>query len=185
MRKTPFSSWVMAVLAGLVTALLACGGAEESGTGPEGPGGNRPPSGDLQTVTLFFPGTGELLVKEERRLPKGTPEEQIRAIVQALLEGPEAPEARPVLPGDTTVGGVYLGTAEVVYLDLHRTGNKPPPPMGSLQETLMIYSLVNSVVLNVQGVERLSLLWNGTQQESLAGHLSNGGPLEPRPQLAR
>ena len=93
------------------------------------------------------------------------------------------PGTRAVLPDDATIGGIYLGGGGVAYLDLHRPENKPPPPMGSLQETLLVYSLVNSVVLNVPAVERLSLLWNGNQRPSLAGHLDNAGPLAPRPQL--
>lgn len=173
-------------MAGLALGVLACaGGSEEVRGGPASPASRRPPPGELRAATLFFPGLGDQLVKEERSLATGTPEERIRAIILALLEGPTVPEARPALPDDTSIGGIYLGAGDVAYLDLHRPENKPPPPMGSLQETLMIYSLVNSVVLNIQGVERLSLLWNGAQHPSLAGHLSNGGPLEPRPRLAR
>jgi hypothetical protein len=46
-----------------------------------------------------------------------------------------------------------------------------------------VYSLVNSVALNVPAARRVALLWNGTQRQSFAGHLDTSRPLAPDPSL--
>ena len=48
---------------------------------------------------------------------------------------------------------------------------------GSKQELLVVYSLVGSVVRNVEGVERVGLLWNGNQGSTFAGHVDTTRPL--------
>lgn len=179
------SALAVAVAVAMTLGLLACGGGGAGKTGPDAESPMGGASGERLPATLFFPGAGRTLVKEERSLAAGAPEERAEAIVHALLEGPAGPEGQRALPEDATLAGVYLGAGGVLYLDLHRPESQPPPPMGSLQETLMIYSLVNSVALDIQEVKRVSLLWNGVQLSSLAGHLDNRGPLAPRPQLAR
>ncbi|MEM7357123.1 MAG: hypothetical protein AAF657_40285, partial [Acidobacteriota bacterium] len=52
-----------------------------------------------------------------------------------------------------------------------------PPASGSAREMLTIYSLVNSVLLNFEEVERLVLLWNGGQMRTFAGHMDTRRPL--------
>ncbi len=43
---------------------------------------------------------------------------------------------------------------------------------------LTVYSLVNTVLLNTEGAERLVLLWNGQQPMTFAGHLNTARPLK-------
>ena len=42
-----------------------------------------------------------------------------------------------------------------------------------------VYSLVDTVVANVPQIQRVALLWNGTQRETFSGHLDTSQPLVP------
>ncbi len=47
----------------------------------------------------------------------------------------------------------------------------------------MLYSLVNTVLLNTPEANRLVVLWNGRQPETFAGHIDTARPLAARPNL--
>jgi len=137
-----------------------------------------------EVVTLFFPGVERNLEEEERKITaKLFPEEKARRILQELVAGPQKEELYSPLPSEVEVRGAYAGREKILYVDLHRPENGPPPAAGSLKERLMVYSLVNSIVANVDGVERVALLWNGNQPASLSGHLDTGKPLPANPGL--
>ncbi|MEM1177907.1 MAG: GerMN domain-containing protein [Acidobacteriota bacterium] len=57
--------------------------------------------------------------------------------------------------------------------------------MGSKQELLTVYSVVNTVVLGSEEVERVVLMVDGKQPETLAGHVDLTRPLRPDPSWAR
>ena len=54
-----------------------------------------------------------------------------------------------------------------------------PPSAGSQSEMTSIYSLIDSVALNLDGAKSVVLLWNGSQLESFGGHLDTSRPLAP------
>jgi hypothetical protein len=148
------------------------------------PGDEATVSGPSLAATLYFPGGDRLLVPESREIPlRGSVELQVRSLVQELLAGPRGDGMAAPLPAGTQLSGVYLGADRVVYLDLRGEEGAPPPQSGSRQEMLRVYSLVNSVALNVPGVERVALLWNGQQLSSWAGHLDLSVPQQPNRNL--
>ena len=72
---------------------------------------------------------------------------------------------------------VQGGTA---YVDLRPAdGAGDPPPAGSNTELLRVYSLVHTLARNVPEIERVVLLWNGTQRAGFPGHVDTGHPLVP------
>ena len=132
---------------------------------------------DGVVADLYFPGRGGWLHAERREVPASDQAEaQIAALVTALIAGPDAAGLQPPLPESVTVESVYLMDGEVV-LDLASPEDRPPPS-GSEREMLTVYSLVNTVLLNTEGAERLVLLWNGRQPMTFAGHLNTARPLE-------
>jgi hypothetical protein len=68
-------------------------------------------------------------------------------------------------------------------VDLHAPGRDAPPAGGSREELVTVYSLVNSLALNVPAARRVVLLWNGSQRRSFAGHVDTSRPLAPDPSL--
>ncbi len=152
----------------------------------DGPGEGETPVDETETpileesfaANLFFPDGGFLLHGESRDLPVvETVEERIAALVEALLAGPSDDRFRAPLPADVSLRKVYIVGDTTVFLDLESAESGPPPASGSRRELLTVYSLVNTVLLNTQGLERVVLLWNGQQPTTFAGHLDTARPL--------
>jgi spore germination protein GerM len=177
----------------LLVVLLArgCGGEGRPGGSGETaePPGVVPGEGELQLpMDLYFPDARGRLEAVPRELAvPDDPTEQVRAVVAALLAGPPPGSglARP-LPSGVELAGVYLTPDGIAYLDLStREGEAAQAalPVGSREEMQIVYSLVDTVALNISEVRRVVLLWNGRQRETFAGHLDTSRPLAPNTDL--
>ncbi len=80
-------------------------------------------------------------------------------------------------PAEVKLGSVQLSADGIAYLDLRWDGHEDPPESGSTEEIQRVYSLVDSVALNVPEVNRVVLLWNGTQRLTFSGHLDTSRAL--------
>ena len=143
---------------------------------------------------LYFPADMGLRAERRNLVATDSPKERIRKIVQALLAGPSPAGApagsaangtnaarglvRPLPPG-VEIGAVELTLEGTAYLDLRWADHDEPPPGGSDAEMQAVYSLVDSVALNVPEAQRVVLLWNGTQRVTFSGHLDTSRPLLP------
>lgn len=131
-------------------------------------------------VELYFPGLGTTLGRERRDLAVADdPQQQLKALATALVEGPSAPALVAPLPAGVSVRGVSLGADGIVYVDLVSEDGSPPPAGGTTEERLRVYSLVNTLVLNVAEARSAVLLWNGSQPQTFSGHLNLSRPLVP------
>lgn len=174
---------VAALLLG--AALIATGGgacrrsAIPQGA-PAAPGSIAPASEITLPVDLYFPGNDCLLHAERREL-KATAEvrEQVRRIVDTLLAGPESPALFRPLPEGVTLAAVYLSADGVAYLDLRSQEQALPLSDGSCGEMQAVFSLVDTVALNIPEARQVVLLWNGVQPQSFSGHLDTTRPLLP------
>jgi hypothetical protein len=82
-------------------------------------------------------------------------------------------------PSEVKLGSVELSADGTAFVDLRWPNHDDPPESGSTEEIQRVYSLVDSVALNVPQVNRVVLLWNGTQRITFAGHLDTSRPLLP------
>jgi hypothetical protein len=161
---------------GLWWWLAGRGGRRAPGAGPEAVA----PTGPPVSFNLYFPADGGALRVEPRALPVSElPKDRIRAIVGALLAGPKAPGLARPFPEGVTLGPVELGANGIAYVDLRWQDHPDPPPGGSTEEIQRVYSVVNSIGLNVPQSAYVVLLWNGVQRETFAGHLDLSRPLAP------
>lgn len=168
------------VASGLV--VIGCGGNRPSGGKGEPSEATTvdvvPGGGDQEQVTLYFPGDDWFLVAEPRTLPRWeTPLAGARAVLTELLAGPTSEALRAPLPAEVTLGTTYIAADGRLYVDLVSTEHDRPPESGSLTEMLSVYSLVDSVVLNIPEIESVVLLWNGRQPETFGGHVDTSLPL--------
>ena len=90
-------------------------------------------------------------------------------VVVVVVGEPGQPGCVVVLGfGEVPPGGI------VVVEEPARAG---PPVSGSQTELLAVYSLVDTILLNVPEMEAVILLWNGRQLLTFAGHLDTSLPL--------
>jgi hypothetical protein len=143
------------------------GSVEETG-GPVAP---------VQFV-LYFPTDNGRLAGERRELQvTESPRDRARKIVNGLLAGPKAQNLYRPFPQGVRLGSVLL-VDDVIYLDLVWDRHPEPPSSGATEEIQRIYSLVDSICLNVPEVQRVALLWNGFQRVTF-GHLDLSQPMRP------
>ncbi|WP_319523727.1 GerMN domain-containing protein [uncultured Desulfosarcina sp.] len=133
--------------------------------------------GEKQVAHLYFADAKKpFLVGEERVLiDSGDPAVYARQIVQELINGP-AGGKWATIPRGTRLRSFFLledGTA-VVDFSNHFRKNHP----GSCRlEQLTLFSVVNSLVLNVPAIDRVKILIDGAETETLAGHVALEFPL--------
>jgi germination protein M len=137
--------------------------------------------GPSQTATLYFPALdGGNLLPENRSLTWADADvDRVRQVVLALAEGSHQGLSR-VLPPATTVRAVFLSPDGTAYVDL-ANDVRNEFPAGIQTETLAIYSLVNSITMNIPSVKRVQFLIQGQEVETLDGHADLTTAFAPDP----
>ncbi len=126
----------------------------------------------------------DYLIAETRPLPGGkAPEDFGKAIVQALERGPQEGLIRTI-PAGTRVRALYLAQGGTAVVDLSESISENHPG-GCKTEILTIYSLVNSLVLNIPEIESVKLLIGGREAMTLAGHVDLRFPFKANMLLIR
>jgi hypothetical protein len=130
------------------------------------------------TATLFYVAPdGQSLVTTMREVPLANgPVAQGREILLAQLENPQEPYISAI-PAGTTLRGFYVTDRTEAYVDLSREVASLHPG-GSFTELLTVYSIVNAVTTNLPAVERVQILVDGKEAETLAGHVDLRRPLQ-------
>ena len=137
------------------------------------------------TATLFYAATDdELLVPLRREVPLAEGlVAQGREILTAQLEA--APESyASAIPEGTTLRAFYVTENGDAFVDLSREVSSRHPG-GSSLELLTVYALVNAVTANLPTIQRVQILIDGRQAETLAGHIDLRRPLERNAVLER
>lgn len=142
-------------------------------------------SAQATPVHLYFSDKDNRFLMAEERVLKSPkdPEFFARSIVEALIKGPQLGLARTI-PAETAVRAVYLTPQGICYLDLTPAAAENHPG-GIKSELLSIYSIVNSLVLNVTEIEAVKILINGDESVTLAGHIDLQIPIKANMLLIR
>ena len=118
----------------------------------------------------FADQTSTYLVAEQRSIHYAPdPTELGRNIINTLLKGPQK-DLAPTIPSGTVLRAFYVDRNRTAYVDLSSAVQKNHPG-GSRSELMTIYSVVNSLVLNMPSIERVKILIDGGEAETLAGHI--------------
>jgi hypothetical protein len=131
----------------------------------------QPNNGTTQLATLYFPSVDEgKLVPESRAITWAQADpDRVRQIVLALAEGSHQGYGH-VLAASTTVRAVFLAADGTAFVDLSNDLMSDFEP-GIQSETLALYSIVNSISINIPSVKRVQFLVQGQEQETLDGHV--------------
>ncbi len=135
--------------------------------------------GRKQKVKIYFGSPDALnLISEEREIYLTDREEdQVKQVIYELIKGPKE-DLTPVFPPNSELREVFIAD-RVAYLDFNRSF-KEEHPGGSSGELVTIYGIVNTVVDNFSGIDKVQILVEGQEIDTLAGHISADHPLARR-----
>jgi hypothetical protein len=130
-----------------------------------------PPVGPTETVTLYVADdTAGVLHPQAAQIPLPAGRQQrAEELLRALLRVYQQPGAGHPLSPASDIRSIYLvepGAAVIdlnaAFADEHRSG--------ILTEQLTVNSLVETLAMNVQGIQRVQILVDGKARDTLAGH---------------
>ena len=91
-----------------------------------------------------------------------------KTIVNAVITGPK--ELVRTLPADTELRALFIDPVKTAYVDFNESIQENHPG-GIRSELFTIYSIVNSLVLNIPEIETVKILIAGREPMTLAGHI--------------
>jgi spore germination protein GerM len=159
------------ILLGLICGWLAAGAVAfaDDGEAEEGASAKLP-------VFLYFADPVQPYLKAEQRpaMEGEDPVEFCRLLVESLIRGPNRGLARTI-PAQSKLRAVFI-EGKTAYVDFSREISDSHPG-GIATELMTVYSIVNTLVLNLDGVDQVKLLIEGRDADTLAGHIDIRFPL--------
>ena len=104
-------------------------------------------------------------------------------IIETLINGPRK-ELMPTLPAETVLKALYVGSDGTAYVDFSENLRRHHPG-GAQLERLTIFSIVNSLILNIPEISAVKILIGGKESQTLAGHIDLRFPLKANMLLIR
>lgn len=132
------------------------------------------------SINLYFSDPdSDFLIPEPRRVvfKESDVRDQMRVILEELIQGPKSNLLQTIPSGvvirDIELKGNGLG---IINFSEELARNHPG---GSLAEIQTIYSIVNSLLLNIPALKEVQILVEGEAPETLKGHIDLRSPFEP------
>lgn len=146
----------------------------------------KPPPSETPHIaaTLFYArpeGDALMPIRREVPLAEGVVA-QGRQILISQLEAPPSPYVSAI-PNGTTLRAFYVTDKGDAFVDL--SGISAGHPGGSLTELLTVYAIVNAVTANLPAVQRVQILVDGKEVDTIAGHVDIRRPLARDTSLIR
>ena len=178
------------IVVGLVAWAVNRGLERVAGLQPESaavePAASPPAAGVPRiTATLYYgsaDGQALVPVRREVALAEGLVP-QGREILGAQFEGAPEPLVS-VIPEGTTLRALYVTDRGDAFVDLSAEVSSRHPG-GSSTELLTVYAIVNAVTSNLPTIQRVQILIDGREADTLAGHVDLRRPLQQDLSLVR
>ncbi|MBF0226339.1 MAG: GerMN domain-containing protein [Desulfobacterales bacterium] len=135
---------------------------------------------------LYFPDKCfNHLETEERVFIKNDDAVEIgKNIVEELIKGPSKEKFIPPFPNNIFLKAFYITKEETAYVDLSDSVKTSGHYDASL-ELLAVYSIVNSLTLNIPEIKTVKILVDGNESLTLAGHIDLRFPFSANMLLIR
>jgi len=138
-----------------------------------------PPEAERKiTATLYYvTDDGAQLTGVQREVSFGEPApDQARRIVEAQIAAPPVPLVSAV-PDGTTLRSLYITDKGDAFVDL--SGElRAKHTGGALDELLTVYTIVNVLTANLPAIQRVQILIDGKEVDTLAGHVDLRHPFQ-------
>ena len=138
----------------------------------------------VRSVNLYYESPDMMLASERRDV--GLPENPAAAlpiVMRELLKGPANTAVPRLLPADAVLRGAFLLPDGTAIVDLGGPTLTGGWPVGSHQELMAIYSIVQTVTANFAEARRVRVLVNGSPSDTLGGHVTLARSIGPVPGL--
>ncbi len=142
-------------------------------------------SSDQLIVHLYFSDReNRFLIAEDRAvLHSDEPAELGRIIIKELILGPRE-GLMQTIPTGADLRAFYLTQDGTAYVDLTKEITEEHPG-GVKSELLTIYSMVNSLILNISEINAVKILIGGGESLTLTGHIDLRFPFKANMLLIR
>ena len=130
------------------------------------------------TATLYYgsaDGRSLVPVRREVRLAEGLVPQGREILAMQLQAAP--PPYVSVVPDGTVLRAFYVTDRGDAFVDLSPEASSGHPG-GSSTELLTVYAIVNAVTANLPTIQRVQILIDGREADTLAGHVDLRRPLQ-------
>ena len=179
---------IFSVIAGIAISIIFLTGFAVS-RGVEGAEQDKRAAETINSVStvvhLYFADKNNSFLKAEDRtfLHSNHPAEFGKAIIQALIEGPRTGLMRTI-PENSKLKAFYITGDETAYVDMSNEF-KGRHSGGVKSELFTIYSMVDSLVLNIPEIHAVKFLIDGKESMTLNGHIDLRFPFKANMLLIR
>jgi spore germination protein GerM len=119
----------------------------------------------------FIDRDGRFLKSVEQKFPAGLDSHGFGiAIIQALIKGPSLKEIQRTVPEGTKINSLFILDDGTAFIDFDQN-IKTLRDYSAQSEMLTIYSIVNSLILNIEEIKRVKILIRGETAQTLSGHI--------------
>jgi spore germination protein GerM len=129
-------------------------------------------------ATLYYASPdGQTLAAVKREVPLADGvRAQGRQIIETQLDAAPAPYVS-VVPAGTKLRAFYVTDRGDAFVDFSPEVSTAHPG-GSTTERLTVYAIVNAIAANLSSVQRVQILIDGKEADTLAGHIDLRRPFE-------
>jgi spore germination protein GerM len=142
----------------------------------------QPESGqnETETVKLFFLSEEDGLLHSEEReiIVSSSLHMKARTIIEELIRGSQNGLISP-LPPETELREFFLSAEGVAYVDFSKDF-QDDHPSGASAEITTVYSVVNTLIFNLDEIKKVFILIDGGEKETLSGHIDLSRPFVPK-----
>ncbi len=140
---------------------------------------------DRSVVHLYFAHKDIAFLASEVRIMvrSDDPVEFGKSIMDALIKGPRE-DLSPTIPSTAGLRAFFITPDGTAFVDL-KQNIADKHPGGSRSEILTIYSIVNSLILNIPQIKTVRILIDGHESPTLTGHVDIRLPFKANMLLIR
>ncbi len=104
-------------------------------------------------------------------------------LIEELIKGPYAKGVRTI-PEQTEIRSVKLDRKGLLQVDFSRELSELHPG-GSSSEIMTVFSIVNTLTENIEGIGGIRILIDGKAVDTIAGHIDCRQPFSPNMKIVR
>ena len=131
----------------------------------------------IERLYFLFEEDG-LLHAEERAIPADpSPVREAESVIAELIKGPEMGYLSTI-PPETRLRQIFITQDGTAYVDFSKEFAEKHPS-GTSAEPATVYSIVNSLALNIPSIKKIVFLIEGGEKETLGGHINLSKPFIP------